>query len=268
MVGLHKMLRHLEIWRFCLLTPIAIGVGSCFSLAIADPAFSQTSTIPASTTRKGESDSGAKASRPLLTTGSQGAEVIELQGVLKLLGYYTGAVNGGYDPSTAIAVTKFQKAAGLPADGVVGSETWTRLLPPSPTVTASPNPSTPNPPSAAFPKPTGSSPISTGQASLDTPAKPPSTSATLSKNSATKPPIAATSPAKPELIAFPILRIGMQGSAVAGLQERLKALGFLKSGSDGVFGTETQAAVKAAQKKFSLASDGVVGAGTWLVLMR
>jgi N-acetylmuramoyl-L-alanine amidase len=263
MVGIHKMLRHPEIRRFCLLTPIALAVGSCYSLAIADPVFSQTSTTPASTTRKGESNSGSKAqSRPLLTTGSQGADVIELQGVLKLLGYYTGAVNGGYDQPTAIAVTKFQKAAGLPADGVVGSETWTRLLPPSPTVTSSPNP-----PSATVRKPTVS-PIATGQASNSLPASPPSASATSGKNSATKPILPNTSPNKPELIAFPILRVGMQGSAVIGLQERLKALGFLKSSSDGVFGAETQAAVKAAQKKFSLASDGVVGAGTWLVLMR
>ncbi|MEX0272686.1 peptidoglycan-binding protein [Leptolyngbyaceae cyanobacterium UHCC 1019] len=256
MVDIHKMLRHLTIWQFCLLTPIAIGAGSYLSLVLADPTFSQTPTPPAaSTPTTGGSDKGAKApSRPLLTTGSQGAEVIELQGVLKLLGYYTGALNGGYDPSTAIAVTQFQKAAGLPADGIVGAETWTRLLPPSPTVISAPK----TPPVSAPPK----------QASANPPAKLLAVPATPSKNSATKSPSATTSTTKLEPVAFPILRIGMQGSAVSGLQERLKALGFLKSASDGVFGAETQAAVKAAQKKFSLASDGVVGAGTWLVLMR
>lgn len=260
MVGIHTMLRHPKIWhpkiwRFCFLTAIALGAGSWFSLAIATPTFSQTPRIPAAST----------PTRSLLKTGSQGAEVIELQGVLKLLGYYTGLVNGGYDQPTAIAVTKFQKAAGLPADGVVGLETWNRLLPPSPTVASAapiPTATASSRPSDSFPMPSGS------QAKPQTPAKPPTASATPAKSTATKPPVSSESTAKQELIALPILRIGMQGSAVTGLQERLRALGFLKSSADGVFGAETQAAVKAAQKKFSLASDGVVGAGTWLALMR
>ncbi|WP_197984935.1 peptidoglycan-binding domain-containing protein [Leptolyngbya sp. Cla-17] len=259
MVGLHKMLRHLEIWRFCFLTPVAIGVGSWFSLAIAVPTFSQTPNAP--TTRPVPTSSGIP-SRPLLKAGSQGSEVIELQGVLKLLGYYAGATNGSYEQTTAIAVTKFQKAAGLPADGVVGSETWNRLLPPSPTVTASPTTNTAAPPS----KPTTSFPIPSSQASTSAPAKP-ATSATPAKSTATKSPT-SESAAKQELIALPILRVGTQGSAVTGLQERLRALGYLKSSADGVFGAETQAAVKAAQKRFSLEPDGVVGTGTWLVLMR
>jgi peptidoglycan hydrolase-like protein with peptidoglycan-binding domain len=60
----------------------------------------------------------------------------------------------------------------------------------------------------------------------------------------------------------------MRGDAVMGLQERLKAKGFLQSPVDGVFGPETQAAVKAAQAEYELKSDGVVGTQTWLVLLR
>lgn len=60
----------------------------------------------------------------------------------------------------------------------------------------------------------------------------------------------------------------MQGPAVTGLQERLRTLGYLKSGADGVFGPETQAAVKAAQRKLSLEPDGVVGPATWTGLLR
>ena len=254
MVGIHKMLRHIEIRRF-LLTPIALGLGSWLSLAIAIPTLSQTPRVPTAST--------TAPSRTLLKTGSQGTEVVELQGVLKLLGYYTASVNGSFDQPTAIAVTKFQTAAGLPADGVVGLETWNRLLPPSPTVTAA----APSIPPVASPKPADSFPIPAGQASRTPPAKPPAASATPSKSTA-KPSGSSESAAKQELITFPILRIGMQGSAVTGLQERLRALGFLKSSADGVFGAETQAAVKAAQTKFSLASDGVVGTGTWLALMR
>ena len=67
---------------------------------------------------------------------------------------------------------------------------------------------------------------------------------------------------------FPILRLGMQGIAVTGLQERLKAKGFLKGSVDGVFGPETQLAVKVAQTEYQLKSDGVVGSETWMILLR
>ncbi|NES85256.1 MAG: peptidoglycan-binding protein, partial [Moorea sp. SIO2B7] len=43
-----------------------------------------------------------------------GSVVSELQAALKLLGYYDGSVNGIYSESSAIAVSRFQQAAGLP----------------------------------------------------------------------------------------------------------------------------------------------------------
>lgn len=70
--------------------------------------------------------------RPILNVGSQGEAVLELQAVLKLMGYYAGPVDGVYTQSTAIAVEHFQRDAGLNPDGVVGPNTWDRLLPPSP----------------------------------------------------------------------------------------------------------------------------------------
>lgn len=60
----------------------------------------------------------------------------------------------------------------------------------------------------------------------------------------------------------------MKGPAVEGLQQRLRSLGYLQGSVDGVFGAETQAAVKAAQRKLSLEPDGVVGNATWLGLLR
>ena len=60
----------------------------------------------------------------------------------------------------------------------------------------------------------------------------------------------------------------MRGSAVSGLQMRLQAIGVFGGAIDGVFGTETQEAVKAAQQKFNLEPDGVVGSATWEALMR
>jgi N-acetylmuramoyl-L-alanine amidase len=60
----------------------------------------------------------------------------------------------------------------------------------------------------------------------------------------------------------------MKGPAVTGLQYRLQAIGVLKGAADGVFGSETQEAVKAAQRKFNLTPDGVVGPATWVGLLQ
>ncbi|MEG4534322.1 peptidoglycan-binding protein [Microcoleus sp. D2_18a_D3] len=67
---------------------------------------------------------------------------------------------------------------------------------------------------------------------------------------------------------FPVLRRRMRGPAVRDLQERLRAKGFLSVSADGVFGPETQAAVKAAQRQYQLPADGIVGRATWEALLR
>lgn len=71
----------------------------------------------------------AQASSPtpvnaaVLSLGSQGTDVEVLQTQLKELGYYNSVVNGKYDESTEIAVSKFQQAKGLIADGITGKTT-------------------------------------------------------------------------------------------------------------------------------------------------
>ena len=60
---------------------------------------------------------------PVLRTGSKGQEVKDLQSRLAGLGYYTGEIDGEFGPGTKEAVTAFQKANGLEADGIVGEET-------------------------------------------------------------------------------------------------------------------------------------------------
>ncbi|MCP6761274.1 MAG: peptidoglycan-binding protein [Fischerella sp. CENA71] len=67
--------------------------------------------------------------RPSLQLGSQGQSVSELQAALKLLGFYTGAVDGIYNEATAKAVSRFQQAAGLNANGIVDAITWQKLFP-------------------------------------------------------------------------------------------------------------------------------------------
>lgn len=178
--------------------------------------------------------------RPILRTGSEGAAVSELQAVLKLLGYYTGTVDGVYGETTAIAVTQFQRAAGITADGIVGPATWQRLFPqtspPSPSQAATTPSNTSNEPASAT-----SQPANNNQAAASTP--------------------------QPAISDLPILRVGTRGPAVFWLQTRLQATGFFRGPVDGIFGEATEIAVKAAQEKFRLPPDGVVGPATWRVLL-
>jgi len=324
---------------------------------------------------------GGSVNRPTLKLGSQGERVSELQGTLKLLGYYTGAVDGNFNQTTANAVSQFKQAAGLPPDGIVDANTWARLFPGEGTVassTASPNPA----PNFPTPEPKPSSPTTTstsqttvrqsspgsgtstsrseqtirttstngaGQTSRSeqtvrttsttgsqetvrtrqTPRSQTSSSGetvrtrqtprnqtassgetvrtrqtprnqtassgetvrTRQTSSSKQTPRTRQTASSGETVqtrqtsssgqtarqtpaiqytagGMPILRIGMRGSEVVKLQERLKRLGFLDGDADGDFGTSTETAVKAAQQRYGLEADGIAGGATWDVLTR
>ena len=164
--------------------------------------------------------------RPALKLGSRGSAVIELQAALKLLGFYADTVDGIFSQSTARAVSQFQEAAGLAADGIVGQDTWNRLFHVAP---------------SANENPIDNAPVTADNSEINPQAQPSN---------------------------FPVLRRRMRGPAVRDLQERLRAKGFLRVSADGVFGPETQAAVKAAQRQYQLPADGVVGRATWEALLR
>lgn len=59
--------------------------------------------------------------------GYRGAEVVQIQKKLKNLGYYSGEADGIYGTGTKNAVIKFQKARGLTADGIAGTQTLRAL---------------------------------------------------------------------------------------------------------------------------------------------
>ncbi|MFI5769568.1 peptidoglycan-binding protein [Streptomyces sp. NPDC051658] len=61
-------------------------------------------------------------------SGSTGAQVKAVQQLLNDQGYTAGAVDGSFGPTTKTAVTAYQTARGLDADGVVEARTWTALL--------------------------------------------------------------------------------------------------------------------------------------------
>ncbi len=254
-----------------------------------------------------ERRSPLSTARPNLRVGNEGQAVAELQALLKLLGYYEGAVDGRYSEATASAVSEFQAAAGLASDGVVGPATWGQLLPAAPV--ASPTSSANQTPSAAavtvtdFPTPvlspgelasgtsgTAATATETDDATAAPPAdsaaapgatstpttaddtsataEPPATDAAADAAIETEPPATASLPADGSNPAsYPILRLGASGPAVERLQERLRSLGHYQGAVDGVFGERTQEAVRAAQQRNQLTVDGVVGPATWDALL-
>ena len=69
-----------------------------------------------------------------LSKGATGEQVKTLQRLLSALGYKmqnagkTYGVDGSFGQATYNAVIAFQKAKGLDVDGIVGTQTWNKLL--------------------------------------------------------------------------------------------------------------------------------------------
>jgi peptidoglycan hydrolase-like protein with peptidoglycan-binding domain len=61
----------------------------------------------------------------------------------------------------------------------------------------------------------------------------------------------------------PLLKKGSKGDAVRQLQEALYTLGFDPKGIDGIFGANTEKAVKAFQRAVNITVDGICGEVTW-----
>jgi N-acetylmuramoyl-L-alanine amidase len=236
-VTIRMLSRMLESSKNWLYLGVKWGFGGPIGLLLGLGAALPSSALPPQTTRPqiapaqfAQAQTTLSApTRSLLQLGSKGPEVIELQGVLKLMGLYDGGVDGTYGESTLIAVTRFQQVAGLSQDGIVGAATWVKLLPPAP----------------------GEPP-----AQVIVPAAPAPTPA----------PKPAPAPTAEPL--YPILRKGAVGPGVRRLQERLRQVGVYDGPIDGGFGEQTEAAVKAAQRRFKLTDDGVVGGATWDALNR
>lgn len=67
------------------------------------------------------------STREKIKLGSSGNSVQVLQGRLKEIGYYGGAIDGEFGPITERGVKLFQKSKGLKDDGIVGVKTWAAL---------------------------------------------------------------------------------------------------------------------------------------------
>lgn len=60
----------------------------------------------------------------VLKLGAQGTDVMEIQALLKKIGYSPGPIDGYYGTGTRDAVIAFQKDNDLTADGIIGPETY------------------------------------------------------------------------------------------------------------------------------------------------
>lgn len=70
----------------------------------------------------GSDESSAGSESQYLKVGSYGDKVTELQYRLTELGFYNGDITGYYGEQTEAAYKRFQKAAGLYADGIAGED--------------------------------------------------------------------------------------------------------------------------------------------------
>lgn len=66
--------------------------------------------------------------------------------------------------------------------------------------------------------------------------------------------------------AAPVLTVGSSSGDVWDLQYRLKTLDLYTQPLDGVYGSQTKAAVAKFQKAYGLSADGVTGTKTWNAL--
>jgi len=101
--------------------------GSKTPTTLANPPVTKPSTQSTPSTPTTTKTPAAQAPSTTLKPGDTGAEVTTLQKALAALGYSPGKADGSYGPGTKTAVSDFQTAQGLTADGVVGPKTLAAL---------------------------------------------------------------------------------------------------------------------------------------------
>ena len=155
-----------------------------------------------------------------------GADAKAVQKRLKQLGYYTGTADGKFTAASVTALKAFQEAHGLEADGVAGKATYAVLF----SNQALKKGTTPTPQPQRTPVP--------GEEESGIPTE----------------------------ASYETLRKGSFSSDVAMMQQTLINLGYLSGEPDGNYGTETEKAVRAFQKKNNLGADGTAGTATLTLL--
>jgi len=110
---------------------IGLAAGGVFSGGTHKGATPPTvpTTTPAATTTPSTPSTGTSIRIPAgtLKLGDKGKQVTILQRALKSLGYSPGTIDGKYGPATQRAVARFQRAAKLATDGILGPKTLAAL---------------------------------------------------------------------------------------------------------------------------------------------
>ncbi|WNS44849.1 spore cortex-lytic enzyme [Paenibacillus sp. MMS20-IR301] len=125
------MTKHKQ-WIFAVLT-LVLAAAPFAGVFLEDHAviYAQPQASASAITETDISDYGEEALPAFgtvpLKVGSSGQDVYELQGRLKYLGYYAGAIDSQFGTKTKNAVTWFQWKFGLKSDGVVGAKTKLKL---------------------------------------------------------------------------------------------------------------------------------------------
>ena len=214
-----------------------------------------------------------------LRMGDSGSAVKDLQTKLKKLGYYDGTVDSTFGSGTYAAVRAFQKKYNLTADGVAGSETLKKLDSAYKNADSDKNDDSlrmGDSGSAVKDLQTKLKKLGYYDGTVDSTFGSGTYAAVRAfqkKYNLTADGVAGSETLKKLDTAYKnadsntstdddSLRKGATGTAVKTLQTNLKKLGFYTAYVDGSFGSTTESAVKAFQKKYGLTADGVAGSAT------
>jgi len=176
-------------------TRTGFWLGGCLALAVASFSLLPTSGY-------------AQAQRPA-TVGVEDPLLVEAQSVLRLLGHYTGRLDGQAGPRTSQAITEFQKSQNIPQSGRLDDRTLallrqqrdTKLSGQLGTPNSGPQPA---PLSSAPPGPIAAQPVERVDAAPINPAGPPGKSGKAPADftgEGTRPPLG--SPSAPSLFSIP-----------------------------------------------------------------
>lgn len=208
-----------------------------------------------------------------LRRGDTGSDVRTLQTALTRAGYDPGAINGVFGAQTERAVMQFQRVLGLPVDGIVGPRTWAFLMPfvnePDPDVLRR---GSRGPMVVRLQNGLNRAGFDVG--TVDGLFGTRTQAAVRSFQRSMGLPETGVVDLNTWLAIAPYLdsrdiylRRGDRGMLVRIAQTALARAGFSPGAVDGIFGANTQAAVRAFQQAKGLAVDGIIGPRTWTALM-
>ncbi|WP_413167155.1 peptidoglycan-binding protein [Capilliphycus salinus ALCB114379] len=164
--------------------------------------------------------------RSFVSVGDTGFEVRKVQQRLRELNYYRGPINGFFDRTTQDAVVRFQRAYGISTTGVVGPTTRIYMFN---SAQSSGSTSTADAGTASSPE------------RIETAQIPPQTATTVAPENS---------------------RLGT--ASVQALQKRLQVQGLYQGPIDGVYNTQTEAAVNKAQEVYGSSANDVLFGGLQL----